>query len=49
VVRVSFIGPAEFREREVDARSGIFSRHVGKADVAPLLSMPSLSDKKDEK
>lgn len=49
VVRVSFISPAEFREREVDARSRMFSRCVGKADVTPLLSMPGLSDVGDAK
>jgi len=42
-VRVSFIHPGEYREPE-PAASGMFSAHVGKGDVDPLLSMPELSE-----
>jgi hypothetical protein len=42
-VRVSFIHPAEYREPELPA-SGMFSPHIGKGDVDPLLSMPELSE-----
>jgi hypothetical protein len=46
IVRVSFMQGAEYRERE-PASSGMFSAHIGKADVAPLLSMPELSEPGD--
>jgi hypothetical protein len=43
VVRRSFIQGTEYRESE-GAPSGAFFRHLGKADVCPLLSMPELSE-----
>jgi hypothetical protein len=43
IVRVSFIQGSEYRERE-PAPSGMFSAHIGKGDVNPLLSMPELSE-----
>jgi hypothetical protein len=43
VVRTSFMQGVNYRETEVSA-SGVFFRHIGKADVAPLLSMPELSE-----
>jgi len=42
-VRVSFIHPGEYRESEPEG-SGMFSAHIGKGDVDPLLSMPELSE-----
>jgi hypothetical protein len=42
-VRTSFIQGAHYLEPDKCA-SGIFSRHIGKGDVRPLLSMPELSD-----
>ena len=46
IVRLSFIQPATYREREPDA-SGYFHRHLGKGDVSPLLSMPDLTEPED--
>lgn len=46
VVRTSFIQASEYREREPSA-SGMFSAHIGKGDVTPLLSMPELSEPED--
>ncbi|MES2359362.1 MAG: ThiF family adenylyltransferase, partial [Gemmatimonadota bacterium] len=43
IVRTSFIASITFREPEGVA-SGAFSRHIGKADVRPLLGMPDLSE-----
>jgi hypothetical protein len=43
IVRISFIQGHTYRETE-PAPSGQFHAHLGKADVSPLLSMPSLSD-----
>ncbi len=43
VVRTSFIQGIEYREAETTG-SGIFTTHIGKADVRPLLSMPELSE-----
>ncbi len=41
-VRTSFIQGVNYRE--VEAPPGTFFRHIGKADVRPLLSMPELSE-----
>ncbi|HEY1544962.1 MAG TPA: ThiF family adenylyltransferase [Xanthobacteraceae bacterium] len=46
VLRTSFISNAVFREPE-GKPSGSFFRHIGKADVRPLLSMPDLSEPED--
>jgi hypothetical protein len=46
IVRYSFIHPAEYREPEPVA-SGMFTAHVGKGDIEPLLSMPELSEPED--
>lgn len=43
VLRTSFIQGVNYRESE-EAASGVFFRHIGKADVVPLLSMPELSE-----
>jgi ThiF family/Prokaryotic homologs of the JAB domain len=43
VLRTSFIQGANYRERE-ESSSGMFTAHIGKADVRPLLSMPELSE-----
>lgn len=43
VVRTSFIQGVNYRERE-ESSSGMFTTHIGKADVRPLLSMPDLSE-----
>ena len=42
MLRISFIQGHQYREPEGLA-SGIFAKHLGKGDVAPLLSMPELS------
>lgn len=43
ILRMSFIQGVQYREKEGKS-SGIFSRHLGKGDVRPLLLMPELSD-----
>lgn len=43
VVRTSFISCTDYREAE-SPPSGVFSAHIGKGDVRPLLSMPDLSE-----
>jgi hypothetical protein len=43
VVRTSFISCTDYREVEA-LPSGMFSTHLGKGDVRPLLSMPDLSE-----
>jgi len=43
VLRTSFMQGVNYRESEEPA-SGVFFRHIGKADVVPLLSMPELSE-----
>lgn len=43
IVRVSFIQALTYREREGE-KSEIFTAHLGKGDVVPLLSMPELSE-----
>jgi hypothetical protein len=47
IVRVSFIQATEYRERE-PAGSSTFSLHIGEGDVDPLLSMPELSEPRDD-
>jgi len=47
VVRVGFVAGTMFRESEPRS-SGIFDKHIGKADVRPLLSMPDLSEAERE-
>jgi hypothetical protein len=43
VLRISFIQGQTYRERE-SGGAGQFAKHLGKADVRPLLSMPELSE-----
>lgn len=43
IVRTSFVQGAEYRQPE-PAASGMFSPHIGKGDISPLLSMPELSE-----
>ena len=46
VVRTSFVGGTEFRERE-GAASGTFHTRIGLADTNPLLLMPELTEPED--
>lgn len=43
IVRTSFMQGVTYREPD-DASSSMFSVHIGKGDVRPLLSMPELSE-----
>lgn len=43
IVRTSFLQGVEYRLPE-PASSGMFTMHIGKGDVTPLLSMPELSE-----
>lgn len=43
IVRIGFMHGTEHRQAEPTV-SGMFSAHIGKADVRPLLSMPELSE-----